>query len=446
MNPIVVFSNVSETGNPAQLQVRDWSEVLALSCEPGGFWIAAGWDGDLDQLAGLIRASRWWDRLAFTAEPCPHPLLDGQLPLPDATLRSARAQLKQASLKVDPRVLIPAEKLLFYLYIRDNCELLPRYNQNDQGLYSYPLVQVLGAGEPDSKWFAQLTRSQLLSPVQLFDRIRACRQCGSGHLSYVDICPSCASLHIRHTPSLHCFTCGHVARQADFEVNGHLVCPKCEARLRHIGVDYDLPLAQYVCDTCHQASVEARIVASCFDCKHIDEPSQLDVKEIHSYSLNARGLQALRHGQFHASFGVSDYTNHIGPPHFRQVLLWSVSTRHRYQAMNFGVLLIEFMNAAELVVQLGAARVHRMLEEFTLRMRQDLRATDITSLDTAERLWVMLPHATPDVTEKRLLDKAAALRPSGGPGFAVRLKSYHASRDMLKGDDSDSIMARLLAN
>lgn len=446
MSSFVIFSNVSSGKNSSHLIVATWSDFLSLAHEPSGFWIDASWDGDLDQLALDIRQSNSWERLAFTEGPCSNPLLDGQLPLADAMLRCDRAQLAKASLKVELVGLIPAERLLLYMYMRGKYVLTPIYDQTSKGLYVYPLVKVLGGDEAGKEWFARLTRSQLLSPEQLFDRIRICRECGSGHLSYVDICPSCSSIHIKHTPSLHCFTCGHASRKSDFEVDGKLICPKCEMRLRHIGVDYDLPMAQYLCRKCHNSSMEARIVASCFDCKHIDDPEKLDVNEIFSYSLNSRGLEALRHGHFYDPVTTSEGVNHVLPAFFKQLLLWTAMTYERYTSLAFSVFLIEFTNTDELLARLGASKVYKLIDEFTLRLREVVRASDVTSFDTADRLWLLLPFNMPDDTEARLREKTAEMQPENGPGLAIRLKIFHAPRDMAKGDDCDAIMSRLIEN
>jgi hypothetical protein len=447
MSGLVIFSNVLSTNNSSHLCVASWNDFLSRAHEPSGFWIDASWDGDQDRLALDIRQSDWWERLAFTENPCSNPLLDGQISLADAVVRCDRAQLAKASLKVELVGLIPAERLLLFMYIRGKYFLIPRYDQNSKRLYVYPLVEVLGGGEADVEWFARLTRSQLLSPELLYDRIRVCRECGSGHLSYVDICPSCSSIHIKHTPSLHCFTCGHTSRKADFEVDGKLVCPKCEMRLRHIGVDYDLPMAQFLCRKCHNSSMEARIVASCFDCKHIDDPDKLDVNEIFSYALNSRGLEALRQGHIYGSADISDGgINHVLPAYFKQLLLWAAMTYERYTSLAFSVFLIEFTNTDELLARLGSSKVYKLIDEFTLRLREVVRSSDVTSVDTADRLWLLLPFNTPDDTEARLREKTAEIQPSNGPALEIRLKIFHAPRDMAKGDDSDAIMTRLLEN
>jgi hypothetical protein len=446
MSSLVIFSNVSSQKDASHVVAANWEDFLSRKPEPSGFWIDASWDGNLAQLAMDIRKSNWWERLAFTEEPCSNSLLDGQLSLDEAKLRCDRAQLAKVSLKVELPGLIPAEKLLLYMYLRGRYILVPYYDQSSKGLYVYPLVEVLSREEENTEWFARLVRGQLLSPEMLYDRIRVCRVCGSGHLSYIDICSTCSSIHIKHTPSLHCFTCGHTSRKSDFEVEGKLICPKCEMRLRHIGVDYDLPMAQYLCRTCHNSAMDARIVASCFDCKHIEEPDKLDVNEVFSYSLNSRGLEALRQGQFHDSPDVSEGVNHVLPAYFKQLLRWTAMTFERYRTLAFSVFLIEFINVDELLAQLGASKVYKLIDEFTLRLREVVRASDVTSFDTADRLWVLLPFNAPEDTEARLREKAIEIQPEDGPELAIRLKSFYAPRDMAKGDDSDAIMTRLLTN
>jgi hypothetical protein len=441
---MVIFSNGPVLDRPSHIQVGSWNQFLALSCEPDGFWIDASWPGAASQLAAQLRASPWWDRLAFTAGPCAEPLLDGQAELDDATRRCARAQLAKASLAPNLATLLPAEKLLLYLSIRDKYELLPRYSKANKGAYAYPLAEALGAGEPDHDWFEQLVRGHLLTPVRLVDRIRTCPDCGSAHLSYVDVCPACSSIELRHTPALHCFTCGHVARKSDFDAGGHLTCPRCDKRLRHIGADYDAPMAQYLCGQCQNVALEPRVVATCFDCRHSHEPGKLQVREIQSYALNWQGQEALREGQLHGAFHSASGGAHMHPAQFRQMLQWSTLAQQRHAVLSFSVFLIEVDNIDALLAWHGAHAVHPMLHECASRLRAGLRVSDVTCLDSAERLWVLLPFAAPAAAGARLLALAEQMEPAGGPRLTLRLNSLHAPHELARNDGPDAIMARLL--
>jgi hypothetical protein len=438
---MIVFAASSCDADPSGLQVRNWDEFEALSCEPDGFWIAPDWPGQPAALAALLRSSPWWDRLAFSALPCTEPLLDGSLDLPAARLRCARAQRAKAGVVADPSILLPSEKLLLYLYIRGKHELLPRYDPSSKTRYTYPLADALG-GEPGIEVVGQLVRAGLLTPLRLVDRIRTCPDCGSGHLSFIDVCPACESIDISHAPALHCFTCGHVGPRAEFQARGRLACPKCAAALRHIGTDYDTPTAQYVCGQCQHAALEAHVVATCFDCRHSHLPAQLKVREIHSFELNWQGVEALRQGQLHM---VSPPAGaHLPPLQFRQVLQWVTLTGQRHGALPFSVLLVEMADTDALLLQHGATAVSALQGELTARLRACLRAADATSVDSAERLWVLLPFTAPEPVAERLLAQAAKLDPAGPAPLALRLRTLHAPHELDGSDGPDAIMTRLL--
>ncbi|GAB3542534.1 hypothetical protein GCM10027343_14650 [Noviherbaspirillum agri] len=423
-----------------------WDDFIQSNSDASGFWIDRTWQGDISKLADQIRSSFWWDRLAFTEVECSCPILDGCEEFEKAVIRIARADLAKKGLHIDFGSLIPAEKLLLYLYVRGDHELIPQYTPQAKSLYVYPIAQYLGANEETSEWIDRLVRNRLLSPARLVNRIRLCKECGSGHVSFVDVCPSCSSIDVKHTPSLHCFTCGHSSRKGDFELEGALVCPKCQARLRHIGVDYDLPTAQYACRKCNSFAMEPRIVAHCLDCEAKVDPDQLDVQEVYTLTLNSRGMEALRQGQFHESFSITDDGNHVIPAYFRHLLDWSSRTQQRYETVNFGVMVVEFTNIPELLSALGTAKVHSLINEYASRMRQMLRESDITCIDSSERLWLLLPFSHPEEIERRLVAKVKEIQPANAAvTFAVRIKSAFAPRDIAVGESSDNIMQALLA-
>jgi hypothetical protein len=446
MTRMIVFSDDSSYGDDGPVWVRDWDEFVALGCEPDGFWIDGAWPGQPAQLAAMLRASAWWDRLAFTALACDEPLLDGQAELEEAALRCARAQLAKESLGVPP-ALGPAEKLLLYLYVRCQHQVAPRYDRTQPGLYRYPLADALGAGAGDA-WFEQLIRDGLLVPARLVDRIRACPACGSAHLSFVDVCPACASIDIRRTPTLRCFGCGHLAHRSDFDAGSHLACPRCEARVRHVGSDYAAPPMQYLCRQCRHPAPEPRVVATCFDCKHSHDPDRLEVREIHAYVLGRPAVAALRDGRLQEG-GAQFQGRHLDFPQFRQMLLWSILAQRRHDGLSFSVLLFEAAQedagqAGPGQAGPGPASMAALLEDWAARLRDAVRASDASCVDGLGRLWVLLPFSAPEAAETRLLARTAQLRDESGAPLAVRRRSLFAPRDLLVGDGPDSIMARLL--
>lgn len=445
MGTVAVFSSGQYATQGQVHCFENWEQFKNSGLDAAGFWIDRTWHGDISKLVDQIRQSVWWDRLVFTEDDYSSPILDGKEDLERAIVRIAKADLAKQGLHIDFGSLIPAEKLLLYLYVRGEHEITPVYKPQAKSLYVYPIAEYLGSNESSTEWMYKLVTNQLLSPSKLVNRIRLCKECNGGHVSFVDVCPTCASIEIKHTPSLHCFTCGHTSRKGDFELEGALVCPKCEARLRHIGVDYDLPTAQYACRKCNTFAMEPKIVAHCLDCESKTEPERLSVQEIYSLTLNSRGMEALRQGQFHESFSVVDDGNHVIPAYFKHLLQWTSMTQQRYKHLTFGVMLVEFTNIPDLLSALGTTKVYSMINEYSARLRQILRESDVTSIDNNERLWVLLPYTVSNVIEERLVSKAREIQPvSSDTPFQVRITTVFAPRDIPVGESPEKIMQSLL--
>lgn len=285
---------------PAQPQAQvfdSWDAFTLSSVQPLGFYLE-GWDAPAaDDLILQLRRSPWWDRLAVVApgEGKASVLADTAAPYADAVARAERSLAVRRSLRLALTDMRLEERVLYFLYVRDAMELAPQCTLTHPMLYHYPVVDALAQrGEDPGACLATLVRRKLLEPAQLVDRTRHCRTCGSAHIHYIDVCPHCSSLQIRKEASLHCFSCGHVAPESDFHHDGGLSCPQCSAALRHIGVDYDRPLTQYACGSCHHVFVETTTQARCLACRTSCAPSALDVREVASLRLRTRPHRAAR--------------------------------------------------------------------------------------------------------------------------------------------------------
>jgi GGDEF domain-containing protein len=424
-----------------------WRDFTASGTPALGFYLD-GWDEQaLHEWCSLIRRSAWWDRpLWAAATPGPgSALLDGIGPFSEALAAGERSLAVRRSLKLDPNALHFDERVLYFLYLRDGAQLQPLCDRNDAQLYRYPTIEALARdGDDVSACLATLTRRRLLEPAELIDRTRHCRTCGSAHIHYLDVCPHCSSIQIRKAPSLHCFTCGHVAPESDFHDDGSLSCPKCSTALRHIGVDYDRPLTQYACGSCHHVFVETSVMARCLDCRNTTEPNALDVREIASLRLSAHGRAALRAGQIRESFAALDAANYVEPAYFRRLLDWALATHARHKEMQFALMLVEFQNAAEVIEKQGAARVFLMLDEFARRLHELLRTSDLTTRTQEERLWLMLPFSHPEGLTARLQKVLQEQSSShGDAALRVRIRHLQIPRDLRNQDSAAQLMARL---
>ena len=424
-----------------------WEAFTASQTNPLGFYLD-GWAAQaLHQLAEQVRHSAWWSLpvLVSPASADAPPLSDGLKSFSDALAVCERALAVRRSVRIDPASLYLDERVLYFLYLRERAELQPLCDRHSPLLYRYPLVEALAhSGEDVAACLEALARRRLLEPSTLIDRTRHCRSCGCAHLHYLDVCPHCSSLQIHKAASLHCFSCGHVAREDDFKDDAALVCPKSSVALRHIGVDYDRPLTQYACGSCHHAFMETSVLARCLDCGATHQPSALDVREIATLRLSALGRAALRAGQIQESMAALDTQNHVEPAQFRRMLDWALATQSRHAEMRLGLMLVQFQNTAQVIEAQGAARVFLMLDEFAHRLHALLRTSDITTRTQEELLWLLLPFSNPQGLEDRLKNALADLSThTGGAALRVRIRHLQIPGDLCTGDHAAQLMARL---
>ena len=283
--------------------------------------------------------------------------------------------------------------VLAHLWLRAPGNLKAVRAPNSARHYVYPLVEALGGEQANSLALVQnLAQRNLLDSTLLADRIRLCRNCGSGHLNYVDVCVECNSLDIARQPSLHCFTCGHIGAQGEYLKDGALVCPNCMTRLRHIGTDYDRPLENYSCNSCQAFFVDANVQARCLDCGEQHVPDELQVREIRDYQLSETGLLTARQG---LERNQSDYFSGltmVGTSTFKTLLDWQLELIERHKAPTFALLGMRFRNLGQTLERLGPQRGHALLDTLIERINVAIRDTDRCTRTSDEHLWLLLMY------------------------------------------------------
>lgn len=425
---------------PAQHRFATWRAFDDAGLDVDGFYLS---DASVDPTT--IRRSVWWDRPIFAAlSVAATPGLDGHAEWGEALLATERARALRESLKLNPRTLQYDEKLLYFLYLREPGELVPQLDRLANQLYRYPVADVLAdAGTDVQSWLTSLTRRGLLEPALLIDRTRHCERCASAHLHFLDVCPHCTSMHIHKGSSFHCFSCGHVAPEAEFMGDRGLQCPNCATRLRHIGVDYDRPLTQYTCATCHHAFIEAAVQARCLDCSTTSEPGKLAVHEVTTLRLSLRGRAALRAGQIEDTYAALEGVGFAPLEQFKALAEWALATQQRHPEFAFAIVMVELSNVAQLVEAHGAQRTYMLLDEFARRLRELLRTSDIASRTSEERMWLFLPYASVEGFQARLTNTVAAAKLAEGPQLELRSEAISAPKQIPPGERIDALMARL---
>ncbi|WP_162932120.1 diguanylate cyclase domain-containing protein [Solimonas sp. K1W22B-7] len=327
------------------------------------------------------------------------PVGDGPLPatVPELLERIdasvARAQAMRD--KDDDRS--PAALLLEYLWLRPGATLEPRADWRHPRLHHYPLLDVLERGDTDPQgWLQQLERDGLLTRGELRARQRECDFCGSAHLSFIDVCPSCRSIDIDQHAALHCFTCGLIAPEDRFTRGGGRCCPKCGTHLRHIGSDYDRPLETTSCRSCEHVFVEGEVVARCAVCDHSMAPTALRLHKLWSWRLSSRGCLVAQGRNPAQSPALFDAQHYASREHFSHSLDWLLKIGRSQGGTRLALLGLRLGNAVTLAEQLGAGRASQLVDAFAERLRELLIESDLATRLDAETLCLLLPGADRD--------------------------------------------------
>lgn len=282
------------------------------------------------------------------------------------------------------------EPMVGWLGLHRDRRVLCRKDVNYAAIYSYPIIESLYPELESSYRFtvAELKR-HVLEAEQLVDRIRVCSSCSSGHLNFVDVCPSCSSIDIDLQSSLHCFTCGHVDDQQSFLRRGRLECPKCLTQLRHIGVDYDRPLESYVCSSCSNLFAEAETIAQCISCDRKHPVDELVMRKIHRFKLGEAGQFQLQHGK-HSHAPEISIKGKVDGRFFLNLLSWvnKVALRHDQPHL---LMALYFPAMNDFAVQHGDSKLFALIEQITARLSSLFRDTDVCCQYKQDLLLVLMP-------------------------------------------------------
>ena len=359
-------------------QYPDLESLLAAAAVPDAVVLVGRDPGEeRDWLAALRRDSRFGLRPLLATHEQADPdgaLSDGLVRDPGEVFRTLAGVESSLAALPQREYADGEERLLAFLYSRSGRHVLPARDWRAEHCYRYPLLDAMAPpGVAGIDWVPSLRHRSLLEPVDLVDRTRECASCGSAHLNYVDVCPECRALDLRETIFLHCYTCGHVAAQEDYLQGDRLRCRKCQAQLRHIGVDYDRALETFSCAPCGARFAEPEVQARCYGCGRVHATVDVIERRIESFRLSDAGSLAARTGNIGDLFALIDDMNCAHPAYFEQTLDWMLKLRVRHPELHFGLVCIQLSNLRELIETLSRVNAVQLVDSFATRLRELVR-------------------------------------------------------------------------
>lgn len=310
-------------------------------------------------------------------------------------------------------------RLLAWLYTRRNGELLPVADPFEPGIYSYPIAECFTSGETNVlHWIRGLQARGQLVAARLIDRIRLCPSCGGAHLNFMDVCPSCSSFDISKKE-----------RHSD-------------------GVD--APTTAFACSDCGEHFSEPGLIATCYECGSQNTRHRLGMRAFYTWKLTEKGRISVRAGEMDSSYSLFDQFGNVTPSYFEQILNWNLSLTRRYPDETFTLLALHPDNMDQVAAALGKERTTQLIDVLVPRLKELLRATDLTARFSPEMLCLLLPRTSAEsgeVVRKRILALDTDCASSEAPILRMRVERFSFPEDLIEGEDSEGmdIISRLNA-
>ncbi len=241
--------------------------------------------------------------------------------LPASIENLAKDRLKRQAFK-DAHWYELEKRVASYLFYAPWRELSVEKQDAGPQYYSYPLLKLWGKEDTQQALFflGQAKQAYIIEPSKLIDRTRACRQCHSERLNFIDSCKSCGSIDIQLEQAIHCFACGNIGNEKLYQRENKLECPNCLTQLRHIGTDYDRPIENIRCNSCQTLSVGSEARTHCYDCDHDNAIDELVVSNFYQYKLGNRGQELAEEGLL-----SRQSTTHVSEAVPLEQLAWLIS-------------------------------------------------------------------------------------------------------------------------
>jgi len=242
---------------------------------------------------------------------------------------------------------------------------------------------------------------------EFFEKVHFCNRCHCSFLNFLEVCPNCGSADLLEENLIHHFPCAYVGPESDFMKNGQLVCPKCNKKLRGLGVDYDKPAVIHKCNHCGFVTQEPDVKTVCFNCEKESAPEDLIVQTIKIYTLTSVGENFAIYG-FESPLlkALREQLNILPYNSFLTFIQLELERSKRY-GVESSVVAFQIVNLNDIYAKLGK-KTDRLLKEIAAFIKAATRKSDVLTILNEKVVLLLLPH-TPikgaDVVRNRLVSE-----------------------------------------
>ncbi|RLA49835.1 MAG: hypothetical protein DRR42_14755 [Gammaproteobacteria bacterium] len=295
-------------------------------------------------------------------------------------------------------------KVLRFISSRDT-ELLPVMTTQVHNGYDYPSISAMFEKDDDAviDTLSFLQKQRLLSP-RFITKTHLCSHCNGAFLNFKEVCPDCASEEINPDELIHHFKCAYTGEFSEFVFGDELICPKCDKRLHHIGVDYDKPSIIFRCSQCNHSFQEPEINSTCFSCGRSSKPEDQVLQIINGYSATSIGHNAAIYGLESLFSNILETElNLFTHSAFKDFIKIEISRTTRYKITNSTFVILQFSDLENLYIRLGK-RAEEVFSELSAIFKSILRQSDIISARNESIFFIILTE-TDTAQAKQAIDR-----------------------------------------
>lgn len=302
-------------------------------------------------------------------------------------------------------------KLVTLLYTKEqkNVEPVPDVFSNIG--YAYPLLSVNfeRTEEHVALGILKIAEDEGILRSDFYDRVYLCSSCSSSHLVYREVCPKCSSANTTPDDIIHHFPCGYVGPMQDFknEIDDKLDCPKCNKRLRHIGVDYDKPSVIHECNNCNHKFQDYYVNAKCMSCSSDKPVENLKATEINSYRLTKKGELAAIKGYVTTTKDIDETVGTIKYDTFKTMLKYEIERLKQTEGSS-NICAINISNSSQVYSRLGSELQRSLLKDLVSVIRSNIRSSDVIAFESSATI-VMSMNAIPLKIAKKITGEMVTL-------------------------------------
>lgn len=299
------------------------------------------------------------------------------------------------------------EKTISFMYTCEIQDLDPIpyiYSSNN---YSYPILSVnfRQRDEHIALDILELAEREGIFNSSYVDKIYLCPSCQGGHLTYREVCPKCGSSNSTTEDIIHHFPCAYVGPLSDFtnEIDDQLDCPKCNKRLRHIGVDYDKPSVLHECKACDHKFQDFNVKAKCLGCGTDNLVEQLKGREIRKYNLTKKGELAAINGFVSTSKDIEEIIGTVKFETFVTMLKYEIERLRQTEGAS-NICAIHLSNPSQIYSKMGSEVQKVLLKDLVKVIRSNIRSSDIISFQSSSTI-ILSMNEIPTRIAKRILNE-----------------------------------------